>query len=304
MSESKVGILILYYNRYEDTVACVNSILNIDYNNYKIILVDNCSNDGSFEKIKKELKGIEILQTGSNLGFTGGINYGIKYLLKQNYDYILTINNDTIVEKDFLSILVEAMENEPEAVAACGTILNEHDREKIWYASGKIVGWRGLAVHLNKGKKFIPSSKVEYVTFITGCLMLLRASSIEKIGLLDEKFFMYLDDIEYSQRIINKKFKLLYVPGCIIYHKVFGEKESAFKLYYSVRNRLLLISTAFNKITGFIASVYFLLVITLKIIYWLYSNPVFAKAAIAGLSDYIKKNFGQGHGNLFYSKAG
>jgi hypothetical protein len=131
--------------------------------------------------------------------------------------------------------------------------------------------------------------------------MLLKVSCLEKTGLLDERFFMYLDDIEFSRRIINNGLKLLYVPTAIIYHKVLGEKESAFKLYYSVRNRLLLISVSFGKISGTISVIYFVIVIIIKIFYWLFTNQLFAKAAVKGLSDYNRKNFGKGRGFLFYS---
>ncbi len=301
MTDPKVSILILNYNRYQYTLECINSLLGINYSNFKILLVDNCSTDDSFEKLKNELAEIEVLQTSNNLGYTGGINFGIRHLMQKDAEYILVINNDTIVEKDFLSHLVKAMESNPGAAAACGTILNEHDRERIWYASGKIISWRGLAVHLNKGEKFVQSSIVQTVGFITGCLMLLKVSCLEKTGLLDERFFMYLDDIEFSRRIINNGLKLLYVPTAIIYHKVLGEKESAFKLYYSVRNRLLLISVSFGKISGTISVIYFVIVIIIKIFYWLFTNQLFAKAAVKGLSDYNRKNFGKGRGFLFYS---
>ncbi len=304
MNEPLVWILLLNYNRYLDTVECVESIKTISYKNYKILIIDNYSTDNSFQQLKNNFKDLEVISTNENLGYTGGINFGINYLKKYSPEFILILNNDTIVTKSFLENLVDALSNNDNAAAACGTILCEHDRDSIWYASGKIINWRGLAIHLNKGKKFsslnINSNKK--TEFITGCMILLKVEHLGRIGLEDNRFYMYLDDIEYSQRIRSKGLELLYVHNSIIYHKVEGEKESPFKLYYSVRNRLLLISTSFTGINKLVAKLYFLTIIMLKIIYWRFFNKLFYRAAVFGLVDYFKKNYNKGRGHIFYSK--
>jgi GT2 family glycosyltransferase len=303
MNEPLVWVLILNFNKAADTLECVESLREINYKNYKILIVDNGSTDDSYITIKNKIYNEELIQSEENLGYTGGINFGIKYLQLKNPDYILVLNNDTIVSKNFLDELVRSLEKNKSAAAATGTILCEHNHEEIWYASGKVIPWRGLAVHSSKGKKFdFMKSDIEETNFISGCMVLFRNSSLGEIGLEDERFFMYLDDIEFSLRILEKGYLLLYVPRAIIYHKVLGEKESAFKYYYSVRNRLLLISVSFYGFYKIVAKFYFFIVIIGKIFVWKFSNPAFCKAAKTGLRDYFLKNFYKGNGSLFYSK--
>ncbi|MBU1098490.1 MAG: glycosyltransferase family 2 protein [Bacteroidetes bacterium] len=304
MIEPKVSILILNYNRAYDTIECIDSLTKITYSNYNILIVDNASTDSSYDILTKQYPELEIINSGGNLGYTGGINFGLKILLQRDCDFILIINNDTLVDKQFLSFMIEEMLKMQDAVAAGASILCEHNRDEIWYAGGEIINWRGLAVHSNKGKSFSEIKqklKTCEVSFITGCLILIRKKQLPEIGIEDERFFMYLDDIELSIRIGKNGFKLLYVPDAKIYHKVVGEKESAFKLYYSVRNRLLLIKESFNFPYSIIAYGYFVLVIFLKIIYWRFFNYKFYKAAIRGLKDYSLKNFGIGNGHNFYN---
>ena len=296
-----ISIVILNYNRAQDTIECIQSIKDIDYPNFKIILIDNCSVDNSINILREQLKDVQIIETGENLGYTGGVNFGLKIAEEENPDYILLINNDTIVERTFLTELVSSMENHRKAAVACGTILCEHDRKKIWYAGGKIVKWRGLAVHNNKNSLFNPenSKNPVYTTFVTGCMMLIRTEYLMEIGPEDERFFMYLDDIELSSRIQKKGYELLYVPNSIIYHKVFEKAKSPFMLYYSVRNRLLLISLTLSWGMRLIAKIYFMSVITFKMIIWRITNPEFYQASKYGLEDYFNRNFYKGRGFKF-----
>lgn len=296
MVELSVIILLLNYNRFDDTVACIESLNKITYNNFKILLIDNNSTDKSYEKFIDRFTDLEVIQTGKNLGYTGGINFGFRIAIERKSDYILVLNNDTIVEPEFLKELVSGISNEENAAAIGGTILCEHDRKKIWYAPGKLVPWRGLAVHTNKDKNYnFSHSKVEETTFITGCMILFRTVFLTDVGLEDERFFMYLDDIELSARIL-RKYRLLYAPKAIIYHKVLEEKESPFKLYYSVRNRFLLINLAFTGIEKIVAKTYFFIIIHCKILIWLFTNKQFSVVARIGLKDYKRNNFYEGNG--------
>jgi GT2 family glycosyltransferase len=306
MSIPNVVIILLNYNRYMDTIECISSLQLCNYPSFCIIVIDNSSIDNSVETIRNRFPEIQLVQTDRNLGYTGGINIGICYARQMRPDYILILNNDTIVEPDFLKRLVDAMEDDNNAACACGTIYCYHDRRKIWYAGGHLNPWRGLAVHDEKGL-YIDSSSLDEprkVSFVTGCMILLRNSLLDTIGQEDERFFMYLDDIELSARIMMKRFDLLYVPKAIIYHKVQGEKDSAFKVYYSVRNRLLLINIAFSGISKFFARGYFIIVIGTKLLIWRFINPLFFKAASYGIKDYFTGRFYEGRGISEFIKQG
>ncbi len=301
MQLPSVIVTVLNYNRASDTIECVRSLEGCAYQPMEIVVVDNGSTDGSLELLRHELTNVEIISTGKNLGYTGGVNFSFSTARKKNPSYILVINNDTIVKPYFLNYLVDAMEKNRHAAAAGGTIYCHHDKTKIWYAGGRLIRWRGLAVHDNKNKHLDPSrlNGLRKVSFITGCMILFRASSLDDIGLEDSRFFMYLDDIELSARIKSKGYDLLYVPNSITYHKVIGEKESTFKLYYSVRNRLLLISLMNSGLIKILSVIYFLLVISTKLLYWKIRNPRFFDAARSGLYDYFASNFYEGRGFEF-----
>ncbi|MEX2115994.1 MAG: glycosyltransferase family 2 protein [Bacteroidota bacterium] len=298
-----VAIIMINFNRVDDTIECIRSLQRCEYPAFSILLIDNGSTDGSEARLRSELPDIPLLAAGENLGYTGGVNLGLEQHSSKEADYVLILNNDTIVEPDFLDHLVAAMEEQQHAAAACGTIYCHHDREKIWYAGGRLIPWRGIAVHEHKGQKLprVGLNGVRSVSFVTGCMIILRTSMLADIGKEDERFFMYLDDIEFSARIMRKGYRLLYVPQSVIYHKVLGEKESPFKLYYSARNRLLLIQTLGGRFERTIAAMYFLTVISLKYLAWSVVKPPFARAAFAGLRDYFGARFYEGRGATFVS---
>ncbi|KAB2908274.1 MAG: glycosyltransferase family 2 protein [Ignavibacteriales bacterium] len=299
MPEPLIVIVLLNYNGAHDTVECIESLKKISYGNFKILIVDNCSTDNSVEVFREKYPGLDLLVTERNLGYTGGINRGFREAGKYAPKYILVINNDTLVEPDFLTHLAEALENDPKAAAVGGLILAEHDRKTIWFGNGKMVKWRSLAVHIDKGLAVERKSVKELTEtdFLTGCLILFRTEALLKAGMEDEDFFMYLDDIELSARLKQSGFKLLYQPKAVIYHKVLGEKESLLKLYYSVRNRLLLNNKMNRGFTRLLAMGYFLSVIMLKIVVWSVVNPKFSKVARAALRDYFRNELGVGRGH-------
>ncbi|MBN8545596.1 MAG: glycosyltransferase family 2 protein [Ignavibacteria bacterium] len=298
MAQPLTVVIMLNYNGAKDTVECIESVQRIDYENYRILIVDNCSTDNSVEVFRERFPALDLYVTEKNLGYTGGINRGFREASKFGPKYMLVLNNDTIVEPNFLSELVNAMESDPQAAAAGGLILAEHDRKTIWFGNGKMIKWRGLAIHLDKGLPVEKKShnQVTETDFLTGCMILFRTDHLAKAGLEDEDFFMYLDDIEFSARLKKYGFKLLYQPAAVIYHKVLGERESPLKLYYSVRNRFLLNNKMNSGIVRLISAIYFFAVISLKIVVWSFTNKPFAKVARAALNDYFAHNLGSGRG--------
>jgi GT2 family glycosyltransferase len=296
-----VTAVILNFDLTDDTVACVRSLQKVAYEGLRILVVDNASPRDAASRLRQELPGVEVRGTGQNLGYTGGINAGFRFALEQPTDYLLALNPDTEVDPGFLAPLVDAMERDPRAAIAGGTIYAHHDRARVWYAGGRLVPWRGLAVHEHEGERLEVSALGEprEVSFVTGCLALHRTSLLPRIGEQDERFFLYLDDIELSARVLRRGYRLLYVPRSVIYHRVLGGRESRLKLYYSVRNRLLLIDTAFEGPVRHVARLYFLASIAFKLAVWCVARRPFFEAARAGLEDYRRGFFHEGRGLRF-----
>jgi GT2 family glycosyltransferase len=305
-SAPRVSVVILNYNLADYTIACVRSLRNVTYPSLDILVLDNASTEGDVQKISGALPGLSLRSSVRNTGYTRGINAGIRWAMETSPDYVLVLNPDTEVQPDFLDHLVSGMESHPRAAVACGTIYKSHQRGEVWYAGGRMIPWRGLAAHEGKGETLGPGDLGEprTVTFVTGCLALYRVGALERIGGQDERFFLYLDDIEMSARIARKGYELLYVPKAVIHHHVKGEEENPFKLYYSVRNRLLLIRTAFSGLQRVVASLYFAGVISLKMLAWLVGNRAFFRAAAMGMEDFLRGRFGEGRGLQAFSPRG
>jgi len=229
-----VIIIILNWNGWRDTLACVESCRELSWPNYRILIVDNGSTDGSEKFLRQNLTDVEIIQSGANLGFAGGNNIGIRKALALGADYIWLLNNDTLVDPQALASLVEAMEHAPDAGIAGSKIYYHAEPRRIWFAGGM---WRKGHLHwrqrganqFDKGQ-FAEQSEVGSVS---GCSMLMRSTTIDKIGLLSEDFFLYWEDTEWCARAQEAGYQILFVPGSIVWHKVsVSTKQSSYTQYY------------------------------------------------------------------------
>ena len=240
----KVTIVILTWNNYEDTKECLESLGKITYPNYEIIVVDNGSTDGSIDKLEKEFSWVKFVKNESNKGYTGGNNIGIKYALKKGSDYILILNNDTVVGKDFLEPLLETAQSDPDIGIVGGKITCYDDPsriESVWNDHGWGVG----AIKIGEGEIDLGQyNKERQVQGINGAMMLIKASVFLTVGFFDESYFLYVDETEFCYRVKNK-FKIVYEPRSVVLHK--GSKssgrESPVSLYYSRRNILRFMTT-------------------------------------------------------------
>lgn len=239
----KIHIIVLNWNGLEETSECLESLKKLDYDNFDVILVDNNSSGDDVEILENKF-GLflnTILCTKKNLGFSGGNNIGIKYALENNTDYVLLLNNDTVVEPDFLNKMI-AKESLDEKIGIITPMITYYsDRNKIWSAGGEISKIRasGFTFGYNEYSKNHNYDKL--CTFASGCCMLIKSEVIKDVGLLDENYFLYLEDTDYCQRTLNAGYKILYVGSSRIYHKVFStttKQNAMLPLYYSIRNRL------------------------------------------------------------------
>ncbi len=239
--QKKVYIIILNWNGKDDALECIKSLKKINYGNYKIIAVDNGSSDGSVFEIKEKHPEITIIENKKNLGFAGGNNAGIKYAINNGTDYVLLINNDTIVEEDFLDKLVKAGESDKK-IGILGSKICYYDEPEIIWSAGGNVNWlknKGVHIGLNEIDEG-QYDKIKEVDYLTGCCLLIKREVIEKIGALSEDYFLYYEDTDFSLRARNAGYKCVYVPSAKIYHKVSrSTKPGSFSyVYYHTRNGL------------------------------------------------------------------
>lgn len=219
--QPKVHIVTLNWNGIKDTSTCLKSLRGLDYGNFKTVVVDNGSDNGEADKLAKQFPEVKVIKNPVNLGFTGGNNAGIDLALKHNADYVLLLNNDTVATKDILTKLVGFYESEPSAGAVSPRILYM-DRKTIWFDGAKLISWLGISRNTHKGQK-VGSNGLPVKPFRTGynsgAALLMNSALIKKVGKLNDRYFIYYEDLEWCYKA-SKLGKYSYVvPDAVIYHK-------------------------------------------------------------------------------------
>jgi len=297
----KISIIILNWNGYKDTAECLESLKKIKYSNYNIIVVDNGSTDGSAEKIEQNHPDVKLIQNKENLGFSEGNNIGIREALSGGADYVLLLNNDTIVEPDFLDKLVEGAERHPGFSIFGPKILYYSNRKRIWFAGGMLSGRTGRPYMLGKDQKDGENySQIKEVDFITGCAMMVKRVVLENVGSLDPDYFADTEDVDLCVRASRKGYRSMYVADPIIYHKVsstWGGILNPFHVYYQTRNLLLLNRKNRTARSFYLPSIWFSF--GRRVIYFALTGRFGCiPALILGIYDHIKRNYGKGRNFL------
>ena len=255
-----ISIIIVHYNSDEITEECLKSLADIKSKgfSYNIVVVDNASREPFVLPKAISNKKFEVLRSESNLGFTGGNNLGIYTAIeKYNSDFILLLNNDTVVDSSFLFHLHDHLQNNDDAGLVCPKIyfyprseyhLSSYKREDlgkvIWYGGGSI-DWQHL-VAFHRGVDEIDRGQFDTQKtsdFATGCCVLIRREVLEKTGTLDKKYFLYLEDVDLSLKAIKRGYEIHFCPKSVVWHKNAGSSGgsgSYVHQYYQTRNRLLL----------------------------------------------------------------
>jgi GT2 family glycosyltransferase len=260
--KNHISIIIVNYNTPQETKDCLRSLDDLEVwgFDYQIIVVDN----GSKEPLKlstnflRHHSHIELITSASNLGFTGGNNLGIKHAANHyDSDYFLLLNSDTVVTKDFLKEMYLMAKNDPKIGLMSPKIYfykgyeyhaasysPEQLGKVIWYAGGKVDWLNLISFHLGVDEVDRGHFDEPHQTdFATGCCMLISREVVERIGTLDNRFFLYSEDVDYSLRVKRAGLKVYYCPNASIYHKIAsstGGVGSQLQQYYQTRNRLLL----------------------------------------------------------------
>ncbi|MDD2766867.1 MAG: glycosyltransferase family 2 protein [Candidatus Moranbacteria bacterium] len=234
--EPKVAIIVLNYNGADCLPSCLRSLHQLSYSNKEIIVVDNHSTDHSFRQVKQQFPQCIFIENKENLGFSKGMNVGIKEALSCGAEYCLLFNYDAEIDSEALSLLVSAGEKHSHA-GLLSPVVYEEEKKKIWFAQGRVLFSRMRAIHTKPS--LTEQNKDTYTSnFLTGCALLIKKELIEKIGFLDECFFLYYEDVDYSFRAREAGFDLLVVSGAKVYHRE-KSNENPQKVYFLVLSGLI-----------------------------------------------------------------
>lgn len=254
--KTRVAIIIVNWNGKDDTVVCLASVKKMKAKNVdlSVIVIDNGSTNDSVSVISKAHPWVHLIETDKNLGFTGGNNVGIKKALDWGADFVWLLNNDTIVHPEVLLSLDAFKESNVGIVGskiyfAPGQEYHKDryakvDRGRVFWYAGGLVDWGNMYAS-HRGVDEVDHGqydKTEETPFITGCSMMIRREVLERIGLLDDKYYLYLEDLDFCLRAKRAGYRLLYVPTSIVWHVNAGSSGSVgnpLHEYYLTRNRLL-----------------------------------------------------------------
>ena len=276
----KVGIVILNWNNLVDTIECLRSILALEYTNYYIYVVDNGSSDDSIAGIKKwcndkfatshlkytfvdissgcsflpprEPALCSIIHLNENLGYAGGNNYGIRFALAQGCQYVWILNNDTVVDKSSLSLLVNAASNTKNIGVYGSSLLDFEKRETLQCLGGGKFNWLTTrnsyfcsGLHINDAIQIGCFDRS--INYISGASMFIPADVINRVGLISEDYFLYYEELDYAQRCRRIGYGLDVVRRSFVYHK-FGStlgsslntvQRSKTSVFYGTRGAIL-----------------------------------------------------------------
>ncbi|WP_321422000.1 glycosyltransferase family 2 protein [uncultured Methanobacterium sp.] len=264
MSEKpKVSIIILNWNGWKDTIECLESLYQIDYLNYDVIIVDNDSKNDSIQKIKDYCQGkiniksdfiaepnnhkpitvleydmnesesvitgneffalqpnrrITIIKNEKNLGFPEGCNVGMRYALNQQSDYFLLLNNDTVVDKEFLNELINVAESDPQ-IGILGSKIYFYDNPEMIQAAGGKINWNLGNITTFGGLDKGQFEEIIERDYVYGTSLILKKEVIDKVSLMDPSFFFGVEEYDYCTKTKKAGFKIIYVPKSLVWHK-------------------------------------------------------------------------------------
>jgi GT2 family glycosyltransferase len=235
-------IILLTWNRWEDTEACLQSLLPVVNGHIRVLVVDNGSTDGTPENIRRRFPRFEVQENGINLGFPAGNNVGIRHALAEGADYVILLNNDTVVDRGFAEELVAAAQRNPLA-GMISSLIFFHDRPSVvWFAGGGISTWTGRSRHAG----YLQSTRGQVTRDVPidrpcACSLLVTRRFLESVGLMRETLFLYGEEIDWMLRARRHGFRCFLATRSKVWHKVSSSTKLSPQpvfLYYSTRNML------------------------------------------------------------------
>jgi hypothetical protein len=244
MSQPHVFTIILNTNRRADTLECLASLQTLTYSNHTVIALDNASTDGSVEAISISFPSVQIVRLTDNRGYAGNNNVGIQAALQQGADWVFVLNEDTILDAECLTRLIEVAESDSR-IGIVGPMVYHHDEPKvIQSAGGRLDKW-WFGYHLGQNEddrgQFAAPHDVDW---ISGCAILVRRAVIEQLGMIDERFFYYWEETEWCLRTRKSGWRIVHVPAAKLWHKGVQRNYNPGPsvTYYNTRNRLMMLA--------------------------------------------------------------
>jgi GT2 family glycosyltransferase len=244
MLRPQIAIIVLNTNHKSDTLECLATIDRNTYLNRSVIVLDNTSTDGSIEAIKTAFPWAVNVPLAKNLGYAGNNNVGIQLALQQGAEWVLVLNEDTLLDPDCLERLVAAAEADPH-IGIVGPMVYHYDEPLVIQSAGGRLNRHWEASHLGQNEddrgQFTAPHDVDY---ISGCAILVRRAVIQQVGLLDERFYYYWEETEWCLRARQHGWRVVHVPIAKIWHKGVQRNYHPGRsvAYYNTRNRFLMLA--------------------------------------------------------------
>jgi len=292
-TENVVDVVILNFNQESDTEECVLSLKKMHNQNYRILLVDNGSTDDSGFKLKEKFRDIEFLRSDKNLGFAGGCNLGLKKSIEDGpAGHILLLNNDTIVSENLIDELLRALRVNNAAGIAGAVNFYYSKPDKVHMAGHRFLWWLGIQSIVTK-----MDSRFKELQSLSACCMLIKKEVVEKVGLFDERFFIYYEDSDLCLRARGAGFNVVAARDARVWHKisrVFGEKTAG-EYYIYTRNQPLFMLKNCPRIFLLNYFIVYLLKVFTRILYFSITGRwALAEGVFKGFSDFLAGEFGEG----------
>ncbi|MCL5411971.1 MAG: glycosyltransferase family 2 protein [Patescibacteria group bacterium] len=286
----KIFIVIVNYDGLVYTRDCLKSLEKIKKENLEVetVVVDNASREDELSVIKKEFPAVKTIKSKENLGFTGGNNLGFGYAVGKEADFILLLNNDTVVEEGFLAELVDFFQKNKKAGIVGSALLMKEDGQEKYDLGGYLTSFgRTYHKHTSNVKKISPRQ----VNYVCGASLMVKREVVEKIGFLDENYFWGYEDVDFCQRVRQAGYEVWLDSNSVVEHKVGGAIKATpnYKIYYNLRNNLLFIGKYFNFFQQLLAYIY-LVLLSIKI---LLNQPRNCRAVYRAWGDFISRRFGK-----------
>ena len=220
-TEPLTFIIIVNWNGKEVLLACLESLSTIAYANHRVVVVDNGSSDDSVNAVRNTFPDVVVLEMRQNLRFAGGNNAGMRYALEHGAEFLMLLNNDTTVDAQFLSRMVACLESDAH-IGMVAPKIYYHDRpDVLWFAGGRLSLWTGSMSHI--GIRERDTGQYDHrqeIQYATGCCILVTRTVVEHVGLLDESYHMYTEDADWSMRVRNAGYSIVYEPAARVWHKI------------------------------------------------------------------------------------